>query len=105
MFEPVPKFQPAERDIAVIVADRVTHDALMAAVRSADTGGLLRDALLFDVYKPKQAAAGVAADEKSLAVRLTLASADATLTDEQIETAVRAVVERIATQLGGRLRG
>jgi phenylalanyl-tRNA synthetase beta chain len=36
---------------------------------------------------------------------LTLASADATLTDDQIETAVRAVVERIASQLGGRLRG
>lgn len=105
VFEPVPKFQPAERDIAVIVADRVTHDALMAAIRSAETGGLLRDAMLFDVYKPKQGSVGVAADEKSLAVRLTLASADATLTDEQIEAAVRAVVERIATQLGGRLRG
>lgn len=104
-FEPVPKFQPAERDIAVIVADGVTHAALMDAVRSADTGGLLRDALLFDVYKPQQATAGMKADEKSLAVRLTLASADATLTDEQIESAVRAVVDRIATRLGGRLRG
>jgi phenylalanyl-tRNA synthetase beta chain len=104
-FEPVPRFQPAERDIAVIVADTVTHGALMAAIRSAQTGGLLRDALLFDVYKPKQAGAGMAAGEKSLAVRLTLASAEATLTDEQIEAAVRAVVERIAGQLGGRLRG
>lgn len=104
-FEPVPKFQPAERDIAVIVADGVTHGALMEAIRSADTGGLLRDALLFDVYKPQQASAALKADEKSLAVRLTLASADATLTDEQIEAAVRAVVDRIATRLGGRLRG
>jgi phenylalanyl-tRNA synthetase beta chain len=104
-FEPVPKFQPAQRDIAVIVADTVTHDDLLGAVRSADTGGLLRDALLFDVYKPKQAAAGLAANEKSLAVRLTLASGEATLTDEQIELAVKAVVDRIAARLGGRLRG
>jgi len=104
-FQPVPKFQPAERDIAVIVADTVGHGAVMDAVRAADTGGLLRDALLFDVYKPKQASAGVGADEKSLAVRLTLGSADATLTDEQIDQAVKAVVERIASQLGGRLRG
>ena len=43
--------------------------------------------------------------EKSLAVRLTLASAEATLTDEQIDGAVKAVVDRIAAQLGGRLRG
>lgn len=104
-FEPVPRFQPAERDIAVIVADGVTHDALMRAIRAADTGGLLRDALLFDVYKPQQATGGLAAGEKSLAVRLTLASPDATLTDDQIESAVRAVVQRVTTELGGRLRG
>ena len=104
-FQPVPKFQPAERDIAVIVADTVSHGAVMDAVRAADTGGLLRDALLFDVYKPKQASAGLGTDEKSLAVRLTLGSADATLTDEQIDHAVKAVVQRVATQLGGRLRG
>jgi phenylalanyl-tRNA synthetase beta chain len=105
VFEPVPRFQPAERDIAVIVGEKVTHDQLLAAIRSADTGGLLRDAFLFDVYKPQQATAGLAMNEKSLAVRLTLARSDATLTDEQIESAVRAVVERITTTLGGRLRG
>ncbi|MCE3269919.1 MAG: pheT [Ramlibacter sp.] len=104
-FEPVPRFQPAERDIAVIVAEKVTHDQLLAAVRSADTGGLLRGAMLFDVYKPQQASAGLALNEKSLAVRLTLARSDATLTDEQIEGAVRAVLERVSMQLGGRLRG
>jgi phenylalanyl-tRNA synthetase beta chain len=104
-FEPVPKFQPVQRDIAVIVADSVTHDALMEAVYSAPTGGLLRDALLFDLYKPKQASAAMGANEKSLAVRLTLASGEATLTDEQIDVAVKAVVDRIATRLGGRLRG
>jgi phenylalanyl-tRNA synthetase beta chain len=88
----------------VIVADDVTHDAVLEAVRSAG-GELLRDAFLFDVYKPKQAVAGIAPNEKSMAVRLTLASSEATLTDEQIEAAVAAVVDRIATQLGGRLRG
>ena len=105
VFESVPKFQPAQRDIAVIVADTVTHDALLEAVRSAATGGLLREAFLFDVYKPKQATGGVGAHEKSLAVRLTLASPEATLTDEQIDAAVQAVVSRVASQLGGRLRG
>jgi phenylalanyl-tRNA synthetase beta chain len=104
-FEPVPKFQPVQRDIAVIVAHTVTHAAVMETVHSADTGGLLRDALLFDVYKPRQATPALGMNEKSLAVRLTLASGEATLTDEQIEVAVRAVVDRIATRLGGRLRG
>jgi phenylalanyl-tRNA synthetase beta chain len=104
-FEAVPKFQPAQRDIAVIVADAVTHAQLMEAVSSAETGGLLRDALLFDLYKPKQATTALGTNEKSLAVRLTLASGEATLTDEQIDVAVKAVVDRIASRLGGRLRG
>jgi phenylalanyl-tRNA synthetase beta chain len=104
-FEPVPKFQPVQRDIAVIVADTVTHAALMDAVYSAATGGLLRDALLFDLYKPREASPVLGTHEKSLAVRLTLASGEATLTDEQIDVAVKAVVDRLASQLGGRLRG
>jgi len=103
-FESVPRVQPSERDIAVIVADAVTHDDLMSAVGAADTGGLLQGAFLFDVYKPAQAAPGLAANEKSLAVRLTLGRSASTLTDEDIETAVQAVIARMASQLGARLR-
>ncbi|HEY8050400.1 MAG TPA: phenylalanine--tRNA ligase subunit beta, partial [Ramlibacter sp.] len=91
-FEPVPRFQPVQRDIALVVKDSVTHDEILRAIESAATGGLLRDAFLFDVYKPKQEVAGMSAQEKSVALRLTLASNDATLTDEQIEAAVRAIV-------------
>jgi phenylalanyl-tRNA synthetase beta chain len=105
VFEPVPKFQPAQRDIAVIVADSITHDAVLEAIHAAETGGLLRDAMLFDVYKPKQAAPGLGMQEKSLAVRLTLASMEATLTDAQIDAAVKAIVEKIEQRLAGRLRG
>jgi phenylalanyl-tRNA synthetase beta chain len=60
--------------------------------------------LLFDVYKPKAASPAMGTHEKSLAVRLTLASSEATLTDEQIDTTVKAIVDSIASGLGGRLR-
>ena len=103
-FEPVPRVQPAERDIAVILGDAVTHDAVMEAIKAADTGGLLQGALLFDLYKPAQAVAGIAAGEKSLAVRLTLGRAQSTLTDEDIDAAVKAVIDSLAKRLGGRLR-
>jgi phenylalanyl-tRNA synthetase beta chain len=103
-FETVPRFQPAERDLAVIVPDHVTHSQLVAAIRAADTGGLLRDALLFDVYKPKQSSAAIATGEKSMAVRLTLADPEATLTDPQIEAAVARVVALLQERLGARLR-
>ena len=62
-------------------------------------------ALLFDVYRPKTPVAGMQAGEKSLAVRLTLNSDDATLTDEQIDGVVNAVMRQLAASTGARLRG
>ena len=99
----VPKQQSALRDLAVVLPDRVSHDALIAAVL-ADASGLVRSAQLFDLYKPITGAAGVAADQRSLAVRLELRDDNATLTEERIEDAVRDVVARLQNQLGARLR-
>ena len=106
-FKPVAKLQPVQRDIAVVVADDVTHAALMAAIWAAPTSGLLRDAQLFDVYRPKLAKDAVATDgaaDRSLAVRLTLNSDEATLSEEQIESTVRAIVEQLTANVGARQR-
>ena len=104
-FQGVAKFQAVQRDIAVVVPDQVTHAALMAAIKAAPTQGLLRDAQLFDVYRPKVAAdAAAGASDRSLAVRLTLNSDEATLTDAQIEATVKAVVDQLVANLGARQR-
>ena len=100
----VARFPSVERDIAVIVQEHITHDAVMKAIASAKTQGWLRHAVLFDVYRPKTESASMALNEKSLAVRLTLNSDEATLQDTQIESAVQAVLDALSTQLGARLR-
>ncbi len=104
VFKAVSKFQPVERDIAVIVPESVTHSALMAAIDGADTRGMLRRATLFDVYRPQQASAGMQLGEKSLAVRLVLSSDDATLADEAIDAVIQAVLASLQSQLQARLR-
>ena len=105
-FTPVPKFQAVQRDVAVLVPDHVTHAALMECIWAAPTLGLLRGAKLFDVYRPKAPVPGNAAQSapRSLAVRLTLNSVDATLTDAQIEIAVQGVVAQLAKDLGATQR-
>ncbi|MEO7107194.1 MAG: phenylalanine--tRNA ligase subunit beta, partial [Rhodoferax sp.] len=106
-FKPVAKLQPVQRDIAIVVPDDVTHAALMAAIWAAPTAGLLRDAQLFDVYRPKlskDVAPVDGATDRSLAVRLTLNSDEATLSEEQIESTVKAIVDQLTGQLGGRQR-
>ncbi len=104
VFKAVSRFQPVERDIAVIVHESVTHSALMAVIDSANTQGVLRGATLFDVYRPQQASSSMQLGEKSLAVRLVLSSDAATLTDEDIDAAIQAVLATLQSQLQARLR-
>ncbi len=108
LFKTVAKYQPVERDLAVMVPEAVTHDALLAAVWAAPTNGLLRDANLFDIYRPKPAKESAASvlpnPEKSMAVRLTLNSEEATLTEEQIDAAMQAVLASLLGTLGARQR-
>jgi phenylalanyl-tRNA synthetase beta chain len=85
--------------VALVVGEGVTHDALVAALVD-DASQLVRSAVLFDVFRPKDAAGA----ERSMAVRLTLRDAGATLTDERIDNAVAQAVERARTRLNARLR-
>ena len=110
-FRTVGKHQAVERDIAIVVAERVTHADVQAAVSAALPAATLRSCVLFDVYRPKPAkagepapAGGLAAGEKSLAVRLTLARDDASLTEAEIDAAVQAVLQQLAERAGARLR-
>lgn len=105
--QPIPRQQPAERDIAVVVQETVTHAQLLQAVHSAPTNGMLRDATLFDIYRPKagtESTAGMRPQEKSLAVRLVLDGGQEPLTDERIDGAVQAILGRLQADLGARLR-
>ena len=102
--EPIARQQSVWRDIAVIVADDVTHAKLMDAIH-ATPHSLVRSALLFDIYKPKLPTSEIGAGERSVAVRLELLDDAVTLTDERIEAAVTQVLNSLATRLGARLRG
>jgi len=108
---PVAKHQAVERDIAVVVGESVTHHALMTAINAAPTQGLLQHAALFDIYRAQaqrdgaSSAGGLATGEKSMAVRLVFNSDAGTLTDEQVDPAVRAILEQLSEKLGARLRG
>lgn len=111
-FQAVAKQQAVERDIAVVVKETVTHAQVMAAVAAGVQGGILRNAVLFDVFRPKKLKAGeeaapgsLAQDEKSLAVRLTLGRDDAALTDVEIDAAMKGAIAVLQSQVAARLRG
>lgn len=107
----VARYQAVERDIAFTAPESLNYAALEAVIRkAARSSGLLRDLQLFDVYRPQAAKteAGTAlADvpaQKSLAVRLTLASNEATLSDAQVESLLTSVITACERDLPVKLR-
>jgi phenylalanyl-tRNA synthetase beta chain len=92
------------RDLAFVVADSVSHDALIATLTD-DPSGLIRAASMFDLYKPTQSVADIGAQERSLAFRIELRDDSATLTDERIDATVKATIDRVQARHGARLRG
>jgi phenylalanyl-tRNA synthetase beta chain len=101
--QPLPRQQAALRDLALVVGEAVSHDALIDCL-SDDPSGLVRRVTLFDIYKPAQPSGGLAAGERSLALRLELLDPEATLTDQRIDAVVDAALSRATAGFGARLR-
>ncbi len=101
-YRPVPRLPVTHRDLAVVVpADTPAASVRQAAVDTPLESGLeLMDCRIFDVYTGK----GVAAGSKSIGLRLMLQAGDESPTDERIESAVSAIVGRLAERVGAQLR-
>jgi phenylalanyl-tRNA synthetase beta chain len=95
----IPRFPPVRRDLAFIVPASTRAGTVHAVLR--DAGGLLLDAsTLFDVYVGDRIPTGT----KSLAFSIEFRAPDRTLTDEEAQTAVSRIVERLSSELGAELR-
>ncbi|OED08605.1 phenylalanine--tRNA ligase subunit beta [Burkholderia sp. A2] len=104
----VSKFPPVRRDIAVVVDQAVEVQALFDEMKKAlaeDACRFVQKVVLFDEFRAKSnTSGGLAANEKSLAFRVTLQDAAGTLQDEVVDQAIQTLVERMA-RAGARLRG
>ena len=98
-YTPLPKFPAVARDIAVVCAEGVTVGALEDCIRRG-AKGLLKDVALFDIYRGP----GIAQGMKSVAFNLTLRSDERSLTAEDADADVRAILEALRDELGAVLR-
>lgn len=95
----VSKFPSVRRDLALIVPDAVEFVALKRCA-SAAAGSLLRDLVLFDVYR----GAGIETGCKSFAIGLIFQDESRTLGDAVVDQIVAAVIEQAAIRLGAKVR-
>jgi phenylalanyl-tRNA synthetase beta chain len=100
VYERLPQFPAADRDLAVLVPDEVPV-ARVLEVAEASGGPLLEAAWLFDHYRGE----GVPDGHRSVAFGLRFRAADRTLKDEEADRGVSAIVMRLKEELGVEPRG
>ncbi|MDY6891461.1 MAG: phenylalanine--tRNA ligase subunit beta [Pseudomonadota bacterium] len=98
-FAPLSKFPESRRDLALVV-DQATPFATIRDTVVEAAGSFIRQVTLFDVYQGQRIEPG----RKSLALGLTWQHPSRTLTDEEINRAVSAVVAALQERCAATLR-
>ena len=96
---PPPRFPAVRRDLALVIDRDFPANKVSEVIAGLDAG-LLESVELFDVYEGSSLPAG----KKSVAVACRYRGKDRTLTDDEVNRAHAALVERAAKQLGAELR-
>jgi phenylalanyl-tRNA synthetase beta chain len=91
--------QAVTRDFAFVMGRDVTAAKLIKAVRDADKN-LIREVSVFDVYEGER----IGADQKSIALSVSLQPVDKSLTDAEIDAVAAKITASVAKSTGATLR-
>jgi len=97
--EALSKFPPVVRDVAVLVADRVTAQDVLGAI-GARKPPIVKEVKVFDIYRGKNLPAG----KKSIAFRIVMQHTERTLTDAEADEARDSLVGLLRERFSATLR-
>ena len=98
-FSRLSKFPSVRRDLALLVAEEVSFQAVKQCIDSCQEA-LIKEVKVFDIYRGE----GVEQGDKSIALALILQDVTQTLTDSEIDAIVNRVLEELSNKLSARLR-
>lgn len=98
-YQEIAKFPPARRDLAVLVDDALSVQAILSTMQQAKIE-YVTEIALFDVYRGK----GIAENKKSLAFLVLMQDTQKTLTDTEADTIMAQLLALIAQEHGAELR-
>ena len=99
-FTHLPEYPMTDYDVSVLVDGETPWDAMRDAILEK-RHELLHGVSFVDEYRGKQVPEG----KKSVTLRLTIGSAEKTLTSQEIEACAASAVKRLAKHVGAELRG
>jgi phenylalanyl-tRNA synthetase beta chain len=98
-FRPISRFPAVRRDLAVLLDERISSESLTKEVVES-AGPMLREVRIFDVYRGERIDSGL----KSVALGLILQETSRTLTDDDADGVMKAVISRLERKLQARIR-
>lgn len=98
-FKTLPAFPAIRRDVAMIVPEATTHEAVLSIVKQTKLQNL-ESVELFDVFRGKNIPAG----QKSVAYAFTYRSVERTLTDPEVNAFHQQLIEQFKQNLGAIVR-
>jgi phenylalanyl-tRNA synthetase beta chain len=93
-FKPLPAFPAIRRDVAMLVPEAITHEAVLQLVKQTKPANL-ESVELFDVFRGKNVPAG----QKSMAYAFTYRNPERTLTDAEVNGAHEKLVAQMKERL------
>ncbi len=91
---------PVTRDFAFVLEKGVAAGDVVKAAQGADKA-LISSVTVFDVFE----GGSLGADQKSIAIEVTLSPTEKTLTDEEIDAVAKKVIAEVNRTTGGEIRG
>ena len=98
-FTSVSRFPSIKRDLSILVNQAVSADEINSAIEQVLGDSLVKQ-VVFDVYR----GTGIADDQKSVSLSLTLRQQGKTMTDEDAETLIGDTLSFLDQQFGAKLR-
>lgn len=108
-FAPLPKYPAVVRDVAILVQQGVKIDDILQVVQDADTGHLVEDVDVFDIFLPtgkeKIKAEGDTPEySKSVAFHIVFRAADRTLRDDEVAKVEQAIKIALQEKIDAQVR-
>jgi phenylalanyl-tRNA synthetase beta chain len=99
-FSAIPRFPSISRDLTLIIDDRVESGAVVREIEDSGVD-IIEDTFIFDVYSGKPIAEG----KKSLSIRITYRSHEATLEDGPVSAIHQKITQRLLAAFNAGLPG
>jgi len=98
-FKEISKYPKINKDLAVIVDKKVSAKDIEMEIKKAG-GKLFLGSNVFDVYEGEN----IGVNKKSIAFSLAFGASDRTLTDEEVNSVLTNIIERLGKSFGAELR-